>query len=92
MGLLVVDALFSGLVGTGGAGAMVSIVKDWVALSPAERRVARARYEQLKKLTPEQKTAIAKQWQEYRRSLAQSDTPFDPDVSDAATTTTPERQ
>jgi hypothetical protein len=67
-------------------------MKDWVALSPAERRVARARYEQLKKLTPEQKTAIAKQWQEYRRSLAQSDTPFDPAVSDAATTTTPERQ
>jgi hypothetical protein len=55
-------------------------MKDWAALTPAQRQQARERYKGLKKLTPQQRREMRKQWQAYRRSLAQPETQFDPPV------------
>lgn len=58
-------------------------MKDWAALTPAQREAARKRYrEYKKKLTPEQRRAMSKQYQEYKNSLAQPETTFDPPVTE----------
>jgi len=54
-------------------------MKDWAALTPAQREAARKRYT---KLTPEQRREMRKQWEAYRRTLAQPETPFDPPVAE----------
>ncbi len=59
-------------------------MKDWASLKPAERKAARDRYKELKKLTPEQRSSMSKQWRDYQKSLAQSETPFDPAVEPIA--------
>jgi len=60
-------------------------MKDWAALTPEQRQAARDRYRELKKLTPEQRREMSKQWQTYRRSLAQPETQFDPPVGEPIT-------
>ena len=54
-------------------------MKKWAALTPKQREEARQRY---RTLTPEQRRAMSRQWQEYRRSLAQPETQFDPSVGE----------
>lgn len=60
-------------------------MKDWAALTPAQRQVARNRYQELNKRPPAQRRSMSKQWQEYRRSLAKPETPFDPPVGEPIT-------
>ncbi len=64
-------------------------MKDWSALTPHQRKAARERYQRLRKLTPKQRKVISQQWREYKRSLAQPETPFDPAVSEPLAPDTP---
>jgi len=57
-------------------------MKDWAALTPEQRQQARERYKNLKKLSPQQRREMSRQWQDYRKSLAQPETQFDPVVGD----------
>ena len=43
---------------------------DWAKLTPAQRKVARDKYQTLKKLPPEQRREVAAQWKQYQQSLA----------------------
>jgi hypothetical protein len=60
-------------------------MKEWAALTPAQRQEAREKYLGLKKLNPSQRRDMAKQWDAYRKSLAQPETQFDPPVGDPIT-------
>jgi hypothetical protein len=60
-------------------------MKEWAALTPAQRQEARDRYQGMKKLNPTQRREMAKQWDAYRKSLAQPHTQFDPPVGDPIT-------
>jgi hypothetical protein len=60
-------------------------MKEWAALTPAQRQEARETYLGLKKLNPSQRRDMAKQWDAYRKSLAQPETQFDPPVGDPIT-------
>ena len=54
-------------------------MKDWAALTPAQREAARKRYrEYKKKLTPEQRRAMSKQYREYRNLLIYLSIPYTP--------------
>jgi hypothetical protein len=39
----------------------------WAHLSPAERNVARQRYQSLRQLPPEQRQEMQRKWQEYQQ-------------------------
>jgi hypothetical protein len=43
---------------------------SWARLTPEERRAAREKYQNLKKLPPDKRKEVAAQWREYQRSLA----------------------
>lgn len=60
-------------------------MKEWAALTPTQRKEARERYQDIKKLNPGQRREMAKQWEAYRKSLAQPSTQFDPPVGDPLT-------
>jgi Protein of unknown function (DUF3106) len=45
-------------------------MKDWAKLTPEQRRVAREKYQSIKKLPPEKREQIKAQWQQYQQSLA----------------------
>lgn len=71
-------------------------MRDWAALTPAQRQAARDRYQMLKNLSPEQRRQVTRQWQEYQRSIAAqpelspSDAPApDNPTSEAAATSPP---
>ena len=58
---------------------------DWAKLTPAQRKVARDKYQTLKKLPPDKRREVAAQWKQYQQSLASqpdfspSDPPAPPD-------------
>jgi Skp family chaperone for outer membrane proteins len=54
-------------------------MKDWAALTPEQRQQVRERY---KKLPEKQRREMSRQWQAYRKSLAQPETQFDPAIGD----------
>ena len=41
-------------------------MKEWVKLSPEERKAAREKYKNLQKAPPEHKEAVKQKWQEYK--------------------------
>lgn len=62
---------------------------DWAKLTPAQRKVARDKYQTLKKLPPDKRREVAAQWKQYQQSLAAqpelspSDPPAPPDPQSA---------
>jgi hypothetical protein len=44
-------------------------MKEWAALTPEQRRVAREKYQTIKKLPPEQRAQVKSQWQQYQQSI-----------------------
>lgn len=64
-------------------------MKAWSALTPEQRRVAREKYQTVKKLPPAKRKEVELQWQQYQRSLAtqpdlsSSDAPAPPEVQRA---------
>jgi hypothetical protein len=41
-------------------------MKDWAKLSPAQRKLAREKYRNVRQATPEQREALKKMWSEYQ--------------------------
>ncbi|MCW5604263.1 MAG: DUF3106 domain-containing protein [Burkholderiales bacterium] len=62
-------------------------MKEWVALTPEQRRAARERYQFMRKLPPDKRKEIDRQWREYQRSLTRqpelspSDPPAPPETA-----------
>jgi hypothetical protein len=45
-------------------------MKEWAKLTPEQRRVAREKYQTIKKLPPAKREQVKTQWQQYQQSLA----------------------
>jgi hypothetical protein len=62
-------------------------MKEWVALTPEQRRVAREKYQTVQKLPTAKRKDVRQQWKEYQQSLAAqpeispSDPPAPPDTA-----------
>lgn len=62
-------------------------MKEWAALTPEQRRMAREKYQNVQKLPTSKRKDVRQQWQEYQRSLAAqpeispSDPPAPPDTA-----------
>jgi hypothetical protein len=45
-------------------------MREWAALTPEQRQVAREKYQNIKKLPPEKRARVKSQWQQYQQSIA----------------------
>ena len=60
-------------------------MQEWARLTPEQRRIARDRYLRINQLSDEERSRLAEQYREYRRTLAQPETPFDPVLPETET-------
>jgi hypothetical protein len=45
-------------------------MKEWVDLTPEQRRAAREKYREFEQLSPEERQAMRKKWEEYKQAQA----------------------
>jgi len=61
-------------------------MKEWVRLTPEQRRAAREKYLAVKKLPPDKRAKLKTQWEQYQRSLAAKSDTLAPDDAGAVST------
>ncbi len=50
-------------------------MEEWALLSPAERKVAREKYQTIKKLPPQKRNEVKQRWEEYEHSRTPAPAP-----------------